>query len=210
MNLAEMRTIVRRDLHDEDSGHYRFTDAELERHIAHAVKDFSEAVPLEQTTLTATVSGLRDIDISGLTGRVMVEAVEYPAGKFPPRFQRFSLWANVLTLLGDEVPDGSDACIYYGKLHTLSVDSSTIPAMYEDLIATGAAGYAAMEFAAYTINQVNTGGAQSPPDFLTFGKEGLSQFRRELKRLGRRNRIRTRELYTPWANPVSKTIVSEP
>jgi hypothetical protein len=79
MNLAEMRTIVRRDLHDEDSGHYRFTDAELERHIAHAVKDFSEAVPLEQTTLTATVSGLRDIDIS------------YKCDSNPPDFSYFSV-----------------------------------------------------------------------------------------------------------------------
>ena len=41
MNLSEMRAIVRRDLHDEDANNYRWTDDELNRHIAHAVKDFS-------------------------------------------------------------------------------------------------------------------------------------------------------------------------
>ena len=210
MNLSGMCTLVRSDLHDEDSGSYRFTDTELERHILHAVKDFSEAIPLEQTALVATTSGSRDVSISSLVDRVMIEAVEYPSGKFPPYYQRFSLWADTLTLLGDEVPDGSNARIYYGKLHTLSAGVSTISAIYEDLIATGAAGYAALEYAAYTINQVNTGGTGSPHDFLTFGKERLSQFRRELKRLGRKNRVRVQSLYVPWAEPVSKMVVSGP
>ncbi len=210
MNLSDMVALVRRDLHDEDAARYRFTDAEIERHIGHAVRDFSEALPLEQTGTVATASGSREIDISTLTDRVMVEGVEYPTGKYPPRFQRFSLWANTITLLGDTVPDGSNARIYYGKLHTLGSESSTIPAAYEDLIATGAAGYAAIEYAAYTINQVNTGGTGSPRDFLAFGKERLSEFQRELKRLGRRNRVRARALYTPGTMPMSKTVVTGP
>ncbi|UCH43497.1 MAG: hypothetical protein JSW16_02845 [Dehalococcoidales bacterium] len=47
MNLTDMRTIVRRDLHDEDAENYRWSNDELDRHIAHAVRDFSEAVPHE-------------------------------------------------------------------------------------------------------------------------------------------------------------------
>ena len=76
MNLTEMRTIVRRDLHDEDSQNYRWTDDELNRHIAHAVKDFSEAIPYEQRATKATTSGSREIDISTITNRIMVEAAE--------------------------------------------------------------------------------------------------------------------------------------
>jgi hypothetical protein len=205
-----MLTLVRRDLHDEDAERYRFSDDALTRHIQRAVKDFSESIPLEQTAVIATTHGSRDINISGIAGRVMVEAVEYPAVKSPPRFQRFSLWADTLTLLGDVIPDGGNACVYYGGLHTLSEEASTIPEMYEDLVATGGAGYAAMEYAAYTINQVNTGGTGSARDFLTFGKECLLTFRRELKRLGRRNRVRAHNLYTPWDAPVSKTVVSGP
>ena len=62
MNLSEMRAIVRRDLHDEDDGNYCWTNNELDRHIAHAVKGFSEAIPLEQEATKATTSGSREID----------------------------------------------------------------------------------------------------------------------------------------------------
>jgi hypothetical protein len=204
MNLSEMRTIVRRDLHDEDANNYRWTNDELDRHIAHTVKEFSEALPLEQKATKATTSGSREIDISSLTGRIMVEAVEYPTGLFPKRYQRFALWGDVLTLLGLEVPDGSDAYIYYGKLHTLDASTSTIPQQLEDLITTGACGYAAIEWATYAINRVNVGGTNTPEDFLTWGRERLDYFRGELKRLGRRNRARARSLYKPYYPPVSK------
>jgi hypothetical protein len=205
MNLSEMRTIVRRDLHDEDAENYRWTNDELDRHIAHALKDFSEALPLEQKETKATTSGSRELDISSSSDRVMVEAVEYPVDKFPKRYQRFALWGDILTLLGSEIPDGSNAYIYYGKLHTLDASTSTIPGKFEDLIATGAGGYAAVEWATYAINQVNVGGTKTPGEFLTWGKERLGYFRKELKRLGRRNRIRLRSLYKPYYLPVSKT-----
>ena len=206
MNLTEMRAIVRRDLHDEDEENYRWTDDELDRHIAHAVKDFSEAIPYEQKAIKATTSGSREIDISTLTDRIAIEAVEYPVAQFPRRYQRYSLWADILTLLGEEVPDGSNAYIYYGKLHTLDAATSTIPTKHEDLVAIGAGGHAAIEWAAYAINRVNVGGSMTPKEFLTWGKEKLSYFQAELKRLGRRNRVRVRSLYKPYYPPVSKSI----
>jgi hypothetical protein len=205
-----MRTIVRRDLHDEDDTNYRWTDDELDRHIAHAVKDFSEAIPYEQKAIKATASGSREIDISTLSDRIVIEAVEYPVAQFPKKYQRYSLWADTLTLLGDEVPDGSDAHIYYGKLHTLDATTSTIPAKHEDLVATGACGYAAVEWAAYAINRVNVGGLMTPKEFLTWGKEKLRYFKAELKRLGRRNRVRVRSLYEPYYPPASKSTDSGP
>ncbi len=204
MNLADMRIIVRRDLKDEDANNYRWTNDELDRHIAHALKDFSEASPYEQKATKATSPGSREIDISTITGRVMVEAVEYPIDKFPKRYQRFSLWANILMLLGDEVPDGSNAYIYYGKLHTLDASSSTVPTMYEDLIAVGACGYAAIEWAVFAINRVNVGGDVTSGELLAWGKEKLNYFRAELKRLSRRNRVRIRTLYKPYYPLVSK------
>ena len=66
MNLVDMRAIVRRDLHDEDANNYRWTNDELDRHIAHAVKDYSEAIPYEQKAIKATTSGSREIDIATL------------------------------------------------------------------------------------------------------------------------------------------------
>ena len=204
MNLSEMRTTVRRDLHDEDADNYRWTNDELDRHIAHAVKDFSEALPLEQKATKATTSGSREIDISTIADMVMVEAVEYPVGNFPKRYQRFTLWGDILTLLGDEIPDGSNAYIYYGKLHTLSAESSTVPTKFDDLIAAGAEGYAAIEWAVYAINRVNVSGVTTSDEFLTWGRERLRFFKDELKRLNRRNRVRIRSLYKPYYPVVSK------
>jgi hypothetical protein len=205
MNLTEMRAMVRRDLHDEDAANYRWTDDELDRHIAHAVKDFSQYLPLEQRATLVTTSGSRELDISSLSDRVVVVAVEYPVDNFPRRYQRFSLWGDTLALLGEEVPDGSNAYIYYGKLHTLDATSSTIPAQHEDLIVAGACGYAAVEWAAYAINRANIGGEVTPREFLTWGNEKLRYFREELRRLGRRNRVRVRSLYKPYYPVVSKS-----
>lgn len=205
MDLTDMRAIVRRDLHDEDAGNYRWTDDELNRHIARAVKDFSEHLPSEQKATKATTSGSRELDISDLSSRVAVAAVEYPVGQFPKRYQRFSLWGDTLTILGEEVPDGSNAYVYYGKLHTLDASGSTIPGQHEDLVAAGAAGYAAIEWAVFAINRVNVGGGITPRDFLTWGRERLDYFRKELRRLGRRNRVRNSRLYKPYYPAVSQS-----
>ncbi len=205
MNLSDMRTIVRRDLHDEDSQNYRWSDSELERHIAHAVKDFSQELPLEDKAVKATTQGSREIDISSLNQRVMVAAVEYPAGRFPPLYQRFSIWGDVIALLGAEVPDGSNANIYYGKLHTLDGVSSTLPPQHEDLVAAGACGYAAVEWAIYAINRVNVGGGQTARELLSWGREKLAYFQGAVEKLGRTHRLRAGTLYRPYHPTQSQT-----
>ena len=205
MNLTDMRAIVRRELHDEDSGNYRWTDDEINRHIARAVKELSEHLPYEQRATKSTTPGSRELDISSVTDRVMVEAVEYPVDKFPKGYQPFSLWGDTLTILGDDVPDGSNAYIYYGKLHTLDASSSTIPAKLEDLVSIGACGFAAVEWAVYAVNRVNVGGTATPREFLDWGNQKTRFFRQELRRLGRRNRVRVSSLYKPYYPIVSKS-----
>jgi len=195
MDLNTMRTVVRRDLKDEDAANYRWSDDEIDRHIARAVKEFSEAVPFPAKATLPTTAGSRVIDISPLTERVMVEAVEYPLEMFPPSYQKFALWGHALTLFGEETPDGCDCNVYYGMLHTLDTEGSTIPTRYEDLVATGAEGYAAVEWASFAINRVSLGGTTTPQEFLAWGNERLEQFRSELRRLGRRNQVRIRQLY---------------
>lgn len=205
MNLEEMKIIVRRDFHDEEPEQYRWTDEEIERHIHHAVRDFSLAVPFEDTFVTPTTAGSRDIDISGLTGRTGVEAVEYPLGKLPARFRRFRVWGDILTMLEADVPDGSDACIYYGKLHSIDGSASTIPPACEDAVITGACGYAVVEWAVYAVNRVNAGGTSTPEELMKWGREKLVEFRRELKKLGSKNRVRISALYRPEYPPVSQS-----
>jgi hypothetical protein len=205
MTLTDMRALVRRDLHDEDNTNYRWTDNELDRQIARVVKEFSEKLPLEQKATLATTSGSREISIATLTDLIMVEAVEYSVGLFPAVYQRYALWNDTLTLLGEEIPDGSNCYIYYGKLHTLDISSSTIPGQFEDLIATGACAYAALQYAVYSINRINTGGTETILHLQQWGLLKESTFRAELKRLGRTNKVRIRQLYTPCYQVKSQT-----
>ncbi len=201
MNLTEMIALVRQDLRDQDSQNYRWTDDELARHINRAVREFSEELPLPARATLPTVADSREVDISGLTGRVMVEAVEYPLASFPPDYQQFTVWGDNLTIISGSEPDGSNCYVYYGALHTLDGQGSTIPTKYEDIVAAGACGYAAVEWAVYAVNRVNVGGAATSREYLEWGNQKLKYFRQELKRLGRKNRVRVSSLYQPY-NPV--------
>jgi hypothetical protein len=195
MNLSEMITLVRRDLKDETTP-YQWSDDELTRHINHAVKELSERVPLPAKATLSTVSDSREVDISSLTDRIMVQAVEYPVDEFPAEYQHFSIWGNTLSLISGDEPNGTNCYVYYGKLHTLDANGSTIPSKYEDLVVTGVCGYAAISQAATSINKVNIGGTMTPTEYRAWGNERLGIFENELKRLGRRQRIRTQQLFT--------------
>jgi hypothetical protein len=195
MNITEMIALVRKDLHDEDSENYQWSDAELTRHIGRAVRELSERVPLPAKATLPTTSGSRELDISSLSNRIMVESVEYPVDVSPPSYQRFSIWGDSLTIISGSEPDGSNCHVYYGALHTLDANGSTVPTKYQDLIATGACGYAAMEWAAYAINKVNVGGTMTPGEFRLWGSERLGTFQESLKRLGRRQRVRSQQLF---------------
>jgi len=194
MNLTEMITLVRRDLKDETSP-YRWSDDELTRHINRAVKELSERVPLPAMALLPTTSGSREVNISSLADRIMVQAAEYPIDNFPTSYQRFSIWGDTLTIISGDVPNGGNCRVYYGELHVLNALGSTIPTKYEDIIAAGAGGYAAIEMSAYSINRVNVGGMSTPREYRLWGNARLLTFKDRLKRLGRRNRLRSSQLY---------------
>lgn len=200
MDLATMRTRVRRDLHDEDSASYRWTDAELDRHLDRAVRELSLAVPLQYKTPVTTTAGSRNLSLVPLGGLVQVEAVEYPVDKYPPVFVPFSLWGEALTMLIDAAPPaGQSVYVYFGKLHTLDATSSTIPTRLEDLVALGAAAYAALEWASYATNRVNLGGEETWRHYLAWGQDRLGDFARGLARSSRNNAVRLRRLYRPAA-----------
>ena len=211
MNLSEMRTRVRRDLHDEDPGNQRWTDDELDRHIERAVRELSLAIPLEAKAAPTTSEGSRDISLASLSDLVAVEAVEYPVDKYPPSYIPFSLWADTLTLLVDATPPGGESVnIYYGKMHTLDATISTIPPHLEELVATGAAAYAALEWASFATNRINVGGQDVWRQYLTWGQERLAVFSRALAKHSRRNAVRVRRLYTPATQPIDQSTVWQP
>jgi hypothetical protein len=201
-----MRTRVRRDLHDEDPANQRWTDDELDRHVERAVRELSLAIPLEaRATLTTSVS------LASLSDLVAVEAVEYPVDMYPPSYIPFSLWANTLTLLVDARPPGDESVnVYYGQMHTLDASSSTIPPHLEELVASGAAAYAALEWASFATNRINVGGQDVWRQYLTWGQERLAVFSQALAKHSRRNAVRVRQLYTPATSPVDQSTVWQP
>lgn len=206
MNLSEMRTRVRQDLHDEDAANYRWSDTELGRHIQHALRELSLSSPLESKATLTTTAGSRELSLASLSDWMMIEAVEYPVGKYPPSYVPFSLWANALTLLVDNTPSGGEQVyIFYGKLHTLDASTSTLPPALEELVATGAEAYAALEWSSFATNRVNLGGSQTWRDYLTWGQERLAAFAQGLARLGRHNAVRALQLYRPAAPKPSQS-----
>ena len=211
--ITDIRGRVRTDLHDEDPQNYRWTDAELDRHIDRAVNELSLAVPLEAKTTLTTAAGSRDISIASLSDRVAVEAVEYPAGKYPPVYVRFSIWMDTLTMtmLIDGAPGaGENVDVHYARPHTLDTAGSTVPPPLEELVSTGAAGYAALEWASFATNRVNVGGEGVWRQYLAWGQDRISAFLRGLAERGRRNSVRARSLYTPSRLPEDKTRVIGP
>lgn len=209
MNLAQMRDRLRTDLHDEDAVNYRWTDGELDRHIQRAVREFSLAAPLEAKATLAATPGSRDFSIASLTDIVAVEAVEYPTGQYPPSYVRYSVWLNTLTMLIGSPPAGAeDVAVFYTKLHTIDGSGSTVPAPFEDVVAGGAAGYAAVEWASFATNRVNAGGQDVWRHYLAWGQERLAAFQAALASHGRRNAVRVRRLYAAAADaPGQSTVV---
>ncbi len=196
MTLSAFRTRLRRDLHDEDAQNYRWTDNELDRHIQHAVRELSYAVPREMKATQTTTAGSRELSIASLTDRLFLEAVEYPAGKYPPQYARFSLWQDTLTLLVDAAPAGAEGVnVYYGKLHTVDATTSSVPTYLEDLLMVGAAAYAALEWASFATNRINVGGEASWRAYQAWGQERLDAFLKGLANHNSRNRLLAMRLY---------------
>jgi hypothetical protein len=62
-------------------------------------------------------------------------------------------------------------------------------------VAIGACGYAAVSLAAATVNKVNVGGQAASEEYRTWGNERLVIFRERLRQLGRRQRVRSQQLF---------------
>lgn len=193
-----MRGRVRADLRDP-SGE-RWEDEVLDRHIERAVRDLSLAAPREVTAELATSQGTREIALDALADRVSVEAVEYPVGQYPPVFAPFSLWGDSLSLQVERTPtEGEPVLVRYSAMHSLDQEGTTVPEALHDLVATGAAAYAAIEWASYATNRINTGGDYVWRRYLTWGQDRLASFSRALAKHGRERRLRSRRLYVATA-----------
>jgi len=195
--IATIRARVRQDLHDEDAAAYRWTDAVLDRHIGRAVNEYSIHAPLEQKTTLTTTAGSRDVSVATLASLIDIEAVEWPTGEFPPRRVGWSQWQTTITMdIAGEPQGAEDVNVYWTKVHTLDGSSSTLPVHHEDIVAAGAAAYAALDWTSFSTNRLNTGGDDVWGRYKALAEERLRCFRQELARVGRRNAVRQRRMFT--------------
>ena len=189
--LSDIRDRVRSDLRDLDADAARWSDAELDRHISRALADVSLAAPAEATTTVATTPGSRELTTSVLPNFLELESVELPADAFPRRHVPFSVWAETITLEPPAPPEGERARLRYLARHTLDEEGATLPEALEDVLATGAAGYAAIAWAAYAIDRL-TAGDDVAERYRLWGEARLGAFRKQLRERERPRRLRSR------------------
>jgi hypothetical protein len=195
MDLDNMRTLVRRDLKDEDNSSYRWQDSDMDRAIQRALLELSRYVPREMKSTVTTIVDSREINIAALADRVSVDRVEFPAGRTPRQFQRFVTCADTIFLTGDAAGDGTECCIYWSGVHTLDAESSTVPSYLEDVLALGAAAYAVLSQAQYRTDVAGIGGESADADYQGWGNAMLKEFKKQLKRCGRQRKLQVSQLY---------------
>lgn len=191
--LPEIRDRVRNTLRDLDLSAARWSDAELDRHIARALAEVSLAAPLEATTTVATTPGSRELSTTALPDFLELRAVELPADAFPHRSVPFTVWAGTVALDLPSPPRGERARIRYLARHTLDEEGSTLPEAFDDILATGAAGHAAIAWAAFAIDRLNAG-EDVAERLRRWGEGRLRAFREQLREQGRSRPLRTRRL----------------
>jgi len=99
------------------------------------------------------------------------------------------------SLYMEDEGNGNDARVKWLKKHTLTAESTTIPAEHEEIIVLGATGYLAMSASAYTVDRASIAGRYATINYKAWGKERLDRYDRKLKAISRTNRITPRELY---------------
>ena len=179
--LTTMRTSVRRDLKEEDTSNYRWTNDEIDRAIEKAVLVYSEYCPLMQLDATIhTVDQGNTVDISTLTDRIDILKVEHPLTTEPYPSRRFKVWGDLLTFQDGYVGDAGHCNVYWLKKHTIST-ASTVPTAHDHIIAQGAVAFAVSSQAQYQVNLANTGGQKVNKDYNYWAKQAFEVFYDQLQ-----------------------------
>jgi hypothetical protein len=192
--LTSIRTLVRRDLKDEDSANYRWTDNEIDRAVDKALADYSLYCPLQQKSTLATVVSSNELSIASLTDRIDVTRVDHPVTDQPYPSRRFSVWGDLLTFLDGYYGDAGNCYVYWLKRHTLST-TSTIPTPHEHIIALGAAAYAISSQSQYQVDKANTGGQKVDSDYSSWSRDMFTRFYKELESIRTHNTKRLKQSY---------------
>ncbi|MPZ23748.1 MAG: hypothetical protein GEU28_09420 [Dehalococcoidia bacterium] len=207
--LATIRERLRIDLKDPDL--QRWSDSVLDRHIARTVSEYGRVLPREQASLLATEAASRFLDVSSLVDMSEIEAIEYPADRYPRSFVAFTSWAGACELLVDREPEGDDARVYWHGAHALSLSESSIRTEDEEIIVAGAAAYALLEYGQYSVDRINLGGDDADGEYHRQGRAFLQRYEAMLDELRQKRGILSGRMYSLSAPAVAqRDVVGEP
>jgi len=193
-NLTTITAHVAADL--KDAGNATWSAEDLERAVRWALYELSWALPQRASATLTAEEGVREYDLgaAGMGDALFVTEVWHPytAGDpgYPPPVAPWRLIdGRTLFLDVEAVRAGEGIRIFYARPHTIEgLDgalATTLNAEEEDLVALGAAGYAALQRAQEAIGQVNVT-AQAPRLWREWGEARLCQFRSRLNQVARR------------------------
>jgi hypothetical protein len=202
--------LVRADLGDPSATIW--SDADLRRHLAHAVAEYQLWKPLEALdTAHSLVAGSRTIDLSDVPALMRVQAVEYPTGQWPPAYVPFQLWSKTLTLQLDAPPAAGnplDVGLYLLLRHTVDGSHCSVDPTDDELITTGAVQFAALEHSFLAAGTVNATGPNSWLHYRDLALDRALEFRAALQAV--RARVTPNRLYAPAEPATSRYAVQAP
>ena len=207
--LADLRSDVAADLRDVDGA--TWSQAQLDRAIAHAVAVYGDAAPRE-AEVVVNVTG-RTVDLAAalpdFADLVRVVAVEFPVANWPPSYVRFDIVGRTLALHTDVELNGDSVRVIYRIQHTLTDVEGTIPDADRAMLATGAAGFALRQLATEMALSINTGGPRAVEHIRDAAELRIEAFMQQLhRRYGRR--VRTRQAYRPDEPYLNRDVVQMP
>jgi len=179
----------------DDESNALWTEAQLTEHVTNALRDLSQYVPQEKKGTVATAADSRAVDISALTERVGIVAVEYPIDLWPRQLVRFDVWIDVLTIINDPVPNGDNCYVFYHALHTIN-GTDTLPEQHEFTLLLLAAALACEQQIADAINTLATGGDVVPGDWSSLARNFRLRYQERVDPL---KGIQTSRMYAPTA-----------
>jgi hypothetical protein len=164
-----------------DTSNAIFSTTIIDGAIRQVLADYTQAVPLAMETVITLPGDGREIALNGISGLEQVTDVWYPYDSdgdevWPPqRPLGWRLWWDdgspvlFLTPAGQAQPQTDDEVrIFYTKPHTIqnldSAAATTVLASHEEMIARGAAGFAALARAA-DLNETAANMAVSTPNY---------------------------------------------
>jgi hypothetical protein len=155
--LPDVRSRLRLDLFDPAGASQRWADADLNRAATRAVAEFSRHAPQTWQTVLATTAGSRNVSLAGIGAYVEIVRVVYPLARSGVQEYdggdpwRLDSSANVVTLLGDGVPNGTRSVgVVALKVHTIAEAAGTVPDEHLETIALGAGAYAMLAYSTPT------------------------------------------------------------